>query len=385
MSTPTSRYFKLGAFVLAALLVLVILIVLIGSGRIGRHRVTIETYFDESVQGLDVGSKVKYRGVTVGDVTHILFTWNRYELDKPPGQRKQYVLVEAEVEGNLLGGRFVAKDERQKLIDQQIDKGLRVRLASQGLTGTMYLEVDFVDAKAAASPLEISWTPENVYVPSSPSTQTQIMDAVNELVSRFRQLDLEATIGALKASLETATKQLQAMPLDQVGRETLALVAEVRKTNTMLAQQIQRFPAEEIGRDMSGLVSELRESNKGLRAIVNDPALAKIPGDLQATIARAREVIDNPALTQLPTDAQVAVRKLRETLENPDLSRSVGNLQRAVGRLERILVGREGDIGTTLENLRIITENLRDASETARRYPSQIILGEPPQPAALPR
>jgi len=380
-----SRYFKLGAFVIAALLVFVILVVLIGSGRIGRQRVTIETYFDESVQGLDVGSKVKYRGVTVGDVTRIVFTWSRYELDQPIGRRKQYVLVEADVEANLLGGRFVAKDDRQKLIDQQIEKGLRVRLASQGLTGTMYLEVDFVDGKAAAWPLALSWTPENVYVPSSPSTQAQIMDAIGEVLARFRQLDLEATLDALKTSLQTATRQLQALPLDRIGSQTLALVDEIRRTNTMVARAIERFPAERIGGDIGDLVAELRGSNEALRTLLADPALARIPGELQSTIARAREVIDNPALTQLPGEAQATVRALRESLGNTDLQQGLGSLQRALARLERILAGREGDIVTTLENLRIVTDDLRDASELARRYPSQILFGDPPPPAVLPR
>ena len=39
------------------------------------------------MQGLDIGSKVKYRGVVVGDVTRITFTYVRYELDKPISQR----------------------------------------------------------------------------------------------------------------------------------------------------------------------------------------------------------------------------------------------------------------------------------------------------------
>ena len=46
----------------------------LGAGNVFKRTVTIETYFDESVQGLDVGSAVKYRGVQIGRVTRIGFT-----------------------------------------------------------------------------------------------------------------------------------------------------------------------------------------------------------------------------------------------------------------------------------------------------------------------
>jgi len=34
------------------------------------------------VQGLDIGSKVKYRGVVIGEVTKISFTYVKYQQDK---------------------------------------------------------------------------------------------------------------------------------------------------------------------------------------------------------------------------------------------------------------------------------------------------------------
>ena len=58
-----ANYFKLGLFVIGALVSGVILLIVIGSGRWFQPKLTIETYFNESVQGLDIGSKLKYRGV----------------------------------------------------------------------------------------------------------------------------------------------------------------------------------------------------------------------------------------------------------------------------------------------------------------------------------
>ena len=65
MSAET-KFFKLGAFVLAGVAVAVGAVVVLGAGSLMRKKVLAESYVDESVQGLDVGAPVKFRGVTVG-------------------------------------------------------------------------------------------------------------------------------------------------------------------------------------------------------------------------------------------------------------------------------------------------------------------------------
>jgi hypothetical protein len=107
-----ANYFKLGLFVVGAVVAGAIVIVVIGSGRWFQPRLSIETYFNESVQGLDVGSKLKYRGVEIGQVTRIGFTYNKYQQDRPMQQRARYVLVEAQMQPKLLGGRVGRRSER---------------------------------------------------------------------------------------------------------------------------------------------------------------------------------------------------------------------------------------------------------------------------------
>ena len=42
----------------------------------------------------------------------------------------------------------------------EVEKGLRVKLAPQGITGTSYLEIDYVDP-ANNPPLPVDWVPDN--------------------------------------------------------------------------------------------------------------------------------------------------------------------------------------------------------------------------------
>jgi ABC-type proline/glycine betaine transport system ATPase subunit len=92
--TGMQLYFRLGMFILLAAAALVALVIVLGAGTLFRKQLVLESYFNESVQGLEVGSKVLFRGVVVGNVSRLTFTYMRYQVDRPASQRKRYVLVE---------------------------------------------------------------------------------------------------------------------------------------------------------------------------------------------------------------------------------------------------------------------------------------------------
>src|ERR1051325_3624653 len=121
-----ASYFKVGAFIIIATVLCVIGIVLLGGGAFFKKKDTIETYIDESVQGLDVGSPVKFRGVPRGEVDQITLTNVVY-----PTQRR-YVLVRVGITAHVFD--FPLNDAQDPRFLAQIQRGLRLRLAPQGLT-----------------------------------------------------------------------------------------------------------------------------------------------------------------------------------------------------------------------------------------------------------
>jgi phospholipid/cholesterol/gamma-HCH transport system substrate-binding protein/paraquat-inducible protein B len=80
-------YFKVGIFVITASVIAIIGVILLGVGSVFQKNFLVETYIDESVQGLDVGSPVKFRGVPIGKVEEISLTSVEY------ATTKRYVLV----------------------------------------------------------------------------------------------------------------------------------------------------------------------------------------------------------------------------------------------------------------------------------------------------
>ena len=76
-----AHYFKIGVFMLSGITLAVLAVIILGAGALFKKKFMMETYFDESVQGLSVGAPLKYRGVTIGSVEHIGFVRNDYKTE----------------------------------------------------------------------------------------------------------------------------------------------------------------------------------------------------------------------------------------------------------------------------------------------------------------
>jgi ABC-type transporter Mla subunit MlaD len=342
-----ANYFKLGLFVIGAIVAGVVVLVIIGSGRWFQPKLTVETYFNESVQGLDIGSKLKYRGVVIGEVTRIGFTYNKYQQDRPMTQRARYVLVEAQIEPRLLGGRAAAGDiTNPENAQMEIERGLRMRLAPQGITGTSYLEIDYVDP--VPSLLAIDWSPDSTYIPSAPSTVTTFVNAAIEILDRLHKLDIEKTVSNLNTLLVTTNARIDALDTRSISQRTERVLGKVEATLDNLATK-------HLSDEALALMSELRTTNAELKRTLSNPALQKLPDDAAAAMTRVRAIVDDP-----------------------NLPKTLSHLTRTLGRIDRILGGGEADLATTVENLRQITDNLRDLTEDTKRYPANVLFGVPP-------
>jgi paraquat-inducible protein B len=344
-----ANYFRLGIFILVAAAILVSIVLALGAGNIFKRTVTIETYFDESVQGLDVGSAVKYRGVQIGRVTRIGFTATQYQQDMPMQNRRQYVLVEAELQPELVG---VGQDGASDRLQEGIAAGLRARLAPVGITGTAYLEIDFVDPKANP-PLTITWTPQHIYIPSAPSTYNQIVSGAQKFLATLDNADIEGAINSIAVLARTANDKLGELPVGAIAFETTAAVKEVR-----------------------ALIARLDRT-------IAAPEVAQAVKDLSVASARLREVLANPGWATAPGQAAEAFAKVREVAENPHLQDALVRLDRILTRLDTMTAGADSDFSTALYNLRRVSENLRELTETVKRYPGSV-LAEPPRPVTAP-
>ena len=224
-----ANYFKIGIFVISAAVIAIIAIVALGVGTFFQKKIMMETYIDGSVQGLDVGSPVKFRGVKFGDVEEIIFVHQEYKLD-PTSEEfikyGQYVLVKVGIEP----GRDITEEERRQFVEKMIERGLRVRLASQGITGVAYLEVDYLDPEKYP-PLEITWEPKTYYIPSVPSTITQFAESMEKILEKVEQIDFHGITGGIEETLKEMKESIDDLNIKNISKLVESLLTEVRETN----------------------------------------------------------------------------------------------------------------------------------------------------------
>jgi len=350
MASIRANYFKIGLFVIAAFTLFTLAVVIFGANVIFRRKVIVETYFVESVQGLDVGSPVKFRGVQVGKVDEITLA-GRYYLTE-----KRYVLVRMA----LFPDTFRVKSEAMtgSVLNKEIEKGLRVQLAFQGLTGAAYLETDYFRPDMHR-PLEIDWTPQYPYIPSTKSTFTKISDSLDKLLSNLEEINIMGIADGLQRSME-------------------ALTAMADNANVKA-----------IGQKGEALLSEMRESNRKISALLDDLKLEPMVSDATAAASKLRRILDDSEeplarLLNASREASENISRVANKLGpvSGDLPESLALMRRTLSRLEDLIAGQQEDIEVTIENIRVISENLRIVSEDAQKYPAHILFGEAPSKSA---
>ncbi len=243
MAVGTNRW-KLGLFVIVGFGVALAALLLLGARSWGKKTVEVVSYFDESVQGLEFGSPVKYRGVTVGRVSGI---------DIARDLRHVQVTSELSVEkvSRLDLGVSAAGLKSTKMPPE-----LRVQLAQTGITGVRFVLIDFFDAKSnPVQPLPFE-TPSN-YIPTASSTMKNLEDTVTKTANRFPEIADEAVRAVTRVRM--VAEQIEAGRLPDRAADTLNQAnASLSELTTQLkalnAAQLSR-EAEQNLKDFSGVLA----------------------------------------------------------------------------------------------------------------------------------
>jgi paraquat-inducible protein B len=179
----------------------------------------------------------------------------------------------------------------------EVERGLRVHLAPQGITGTNYLELDYVDSLPAPV-LPIDWVPDNIYIPSTPSTVSTFVSAASEIIDRLHRLDIETTIANLNKLLVTATDRVASLDTAGISQGVTGISQRTEKTLAKIEKTLDGIASKRLSDEAVGLLAELRQTNGELKTFLADPAFRKLPDDTSAALASVRQLVSDPKLPQ---------------------------------------------------------------------------------------
>lgn len=301
----------LGLFIVIGLAFAVGGLILFSSGTLFHTRVNFIVYFDSSLDGLNPGAPVKFRGVTVGKVEKVLIRHNQAE-----GDYAMPVIIG--IDRNLAQSKSdtqlqIPSQERMTLL---ISHGLRARLDAESLvTGVLYVGLDFVSEPSP--PLFHQVKPEYDEIPTVPSD-------VQQLWANLQRLDLaglSAKLNTLLARADTKVKELD--------------VVQINSGLTNLLGSANQFIT---GPDLTNAVRGARQALADAQTLIKriDGRVDPLADNVNRTLADAQKTLAN---------LHGAIQNLSDMLGPDDAFRSdlnqalqqLGNASRAVADLAQFI------------------------------------------------
>lgn len=303
MATGTNHY-KLGLFVLLGMGLALAFALTLGATNWNDVTVRYESYFDESVQGLEVGSPVKFRGVTVGRVAAIGIA---------PDHRHVQVTSEltvVDLQRYNLGG----SGESALAVHPE----LRAQLAQAGLTGVKFVLIDYVDdaGPVATLPFEVG---DNV-IPAIPSTLKGLEGSMTKTADQAPEI-----AGELHEALVRVNALLAALDQAHVPERTAELIGQASAAMHTLEREAQAM-------DAARLTQAVRHSLAGFDAttVRVDRLLDRLEseGGMLANSERALSMV-----SELARSSSALGPELESTLR--DVRSTARSLRRFSDALER--------------------------------------------------
>jgi ABC-type transporter Mla subunit MlaD len=305
MSAKTNN-FKLGLFTLFGLGLLATGVLAFGTWSAFEKKVLFETCMPGDVSGLSVGSAVEFRGVHVGKVTQIGFSWNEYQ-DTQPGSVVVVFEIKDDVFVTQLGNGW------QEQLQASVDRGLRARLKSKGVTGTCIISLEYLDPEENPA-MKVSWTPKHTYIPSAPGLLGDLLVSLQKVLHKVNHLDVTALGQLAETDLKSVSNVLDRVDkvdLQGLSTNATALLEEARRSNVKIGgllddadATVKKLQLDKLIKDADALVGQLQDTvNKlepGLTSI-DFASLNETLASLNQTLARARQAMQNvdDVLTQL--------------------------------------------------------------------------------------
>lgn len=321
--------FTVGLFMTFGIGIALLAFIWLGMSRFLQKGQYYATYFNESVQGLDVDSPVKYRGVSIGRVDSI---------GVAPDAKLIQVILKIET-------------------GQKLDKDIVAQLNAVGITGSMFVELDLKQKGEPDQSPVLGFPSKYPVVSSKPSSISGILQGINDMLTQIRSMDLEVISGKIKLALDNANQAILDTDMKTLSKSLKVSLEDLRRI-------VDREKWDRIMASLEDAVSSLNS--------VMDKADTSL-GHLEGTVASLERITVGKAKT-----IEAAIEDFKSAVEKANTLLEKGH---------SLVDGTDDSLSNLKQYLLVIARNLEQASENINRLtetiadqPSQLIFGEPPVP-----
>src|ERR1700730_3008945 len=192
-----------GAFVLGAIGLGIIVLVILGSGKFFTGKTNYVLYFDRDVNGLRVGAPVKFRGVDIGTVDAILLSLSGLDTQSKNAAPNVKIPVVIDIDSRKIESHGAQDDSSDPAVMRHaITLGLRGQLHMQSfVTGVLYVDLDMHPGGQATFSKNILEQQERYEgieeIPVLPTTLEQAQETLEKVVAELGKADIAAVFKSI--------------------------------------------------------------------------------------------------------------------------------------------------------------------------------------------
>jgi paraquat-inducible protein B len=278
----------IGIFVVGAIALVVVAVLVLGSGKFFKQTLKAVCYFEGSVGGLNIGAPVVFKGVRIGSVTDVILRFETTELTF-------IIPVYIEIEPDKLAIVGVRPKQLGQNLKTLIDRGLRASLEMQSIvTGQMQVGLDFKpDKPAKFAEFRIdATTPE---IPTIPTP-------MQELAKKIEKLPIDEIFEKLSSTLTKIDNLVGSPEIVQAIRSVNLALGDVRKLVQNVDSRIEPLASSiegtvnDYGKLAREATSKIDTLSLGLGDTIKEiqkavSSIEKTLGEAQLTLAQARQTL----------------------------------------------------------------------------------------------
>ena len=229
MSTNSSK-FLIGLFVIIGLLLLSTVIIWVGASRVLMKGSLYAVYFDESVQGLQVDSAIKYRGVEIGTVQSI---------GVAPDNRLIEVIMKIDLESNM---------QRQTIAS----------LKTAGITGIVFIELDRIAEGELSNSPKLHFKPDYPVIPSRKSEISRFLSDTSIIMQNIKDIDFKGISISLKNTALAIENFAAGKRINNIMANLESTSANLDKTIASINKTIGQGKVDKTITEALGVMSDAR-------------------------------------------------------------------------------------------------------------------------------
>ncbi len=279
-------------FVMAASIIAVAAVMVFGAAKFFSRTENFISFFSESVNGLDVGAPLKYKGVKIGKVEGIFISSSK-------NIKESSVSVVYSIDIDQLR-RKTGTDfkDYSDWMDEQIAEGLRAKLNYQSIvTGMLYIELDFIADKGEKYDLKYGGT-RFKEIPTAKSGLSELAKGFEKTMADVAKIDFAAIGQNVHSAIVKVNEKLDGIDAKAISDSAVSALKGVDELarNKDVAESIKKLDA--LLSDSDALVNDARAE------------LKKFSASGTSIIARLDEVLRNVnsvVAPQSPFRYQIAV------------------------------------------------------------------------------